>query len=166
MSTVSDYVPLAYLGGLTAVDIWKVNPIPLIPWGLMIVAPRWKHTPTAVTITAVFFSIIYTLVGVSLMTRNDAEKIDFVNLEGVVRLFQTPNYAFFGWIHFLCFDGLVGRMILLESLEFQAHPLFHYLVVAPTLLLTFLFGPSGLLLYMLVVRPLMTLLFQRKTKKD
>ena len=58
-------------------------------------------------------------------------------------LFTSPEIALAGWVHYLAFDLLVGawevRTAQREGLAF--------LLVLPCLLLTFLFGPAGFLLF-------------------
>ena len=67
----------------------------------------------------------------------------FGSLEDVMALFTAPEIALAGWIHYLAFDLLVGawevRTARREGLAF--------LLVVPCLVLTFLFGPAGFLLF-------------------
>jgi len=51
-----------------------------------------------------------------------------------------------GWVHYLAFDLFVGSW---EARDALSHRIPH-LAVIPCLLLTFLFGPAGLLLYLLL----------------
>jgi hypothetical protein len=155
------------LGGLTAVEIWgPMTPLILVAWILMVVAPRWKYTPTITLISSTLFALLYTLVGLSIMTRPDAPAMDFAKLEGVVQIFKNPNAVFFGWIHYLAFDPMIGRLMLLESLEYQVSLTFHFCVMVPTLILTFWLGPCGFLVYTVIVRPIMALVFQAKKQKE
>ena len=48
-----------------------------------------------------------------------------------------------GWIHYLAFDFLVGRVVLADA---QRRGI-HHLLVVPCLLLTFMLGPTGYLVY-------------------
>ncbi len=70
----------------------------------------------------------------------------FANFEGVINLFKSPRSVLIGWIHYLAFDAIIGLYILKNS---QHYGINHWLIV-PCLLLTFLFGPLGLLLYLLL----------------
>jgi len=67
----------------------------------------------------------------------------FATLGQVATLFRTPGLLMAGWVHFLAFDLFVGRWIVDDAL---AHRL-PRLAVLPSLVLTFLFGPVGLLLH-------------------
>ena len=70
----------------------------------------------------------------------------FSSLSSVVRLFQNRYMLLAGWVHYLAFDLFVGSW---EVRDAQRIGIAHYLV-APCLLLTFLFGPAGWLLYFLL----------------
>lgn len=67
----------------------------------------------------------------------------FNSLSEVGMLFSNPWLLLAGWLHYLAFDLLIGRWELQDAQERGIH----YLVVLPCLVLTFLFGPAGWLLY-------------------
>jgi len=68
----------------------------------------------------------------------------FDSLANVMRLFDVPLVALAGWVHYLAFDLLVGAW---EARTGRAEGI-HHLIVLPCLLLTFLFGPAGLILFL------------------
>ena len=70
----------------------------------------------------------------------------FSSLASVGLLFQNKGMLLAGWVHYLAFDLFIGSW---EVREAQRIGIAHYLV-APCLILTFLFGPVGLLSYMLI----------------
>jgi hypothetical protein len=70
----------------------------------------------------------------------------FSSLSSVALLFQNRDLLLAGWVHYLAFDLLVGSW---EVRDAQRIGIRHYLVV-PCLVLTFLFGPAGWLLYLLL----------------
>lgn len=70
----------------------------------------------------------------------------FGNLAGVATLFSVPGLLLAGWVHYLAFDLLVGRWEIDDS---GAHGLAAWWLL-PCLALTFLFGPAGWLLYLLL----------------
>lgn len=74
------------------------------------------------------------------------EEGSFSSLEGVMTFFQDPWLATAGWIHYLAFDLFVGAWELRDA---QRRGINHLLVV-PCLVITFLAGPAGLLLYFIV----------------
>ena len=67
----------------------------------------------------------------------------FSSLPDVARLFANRWLLLAGWVHYLCFDLLTGAW---EVQDARARGIPHLLVV-PCLVLTFLFGPAGWLLY-------------------
>ena len=67
----------------------------------------------------------------------------FGSLREVGMLFANPFALLAGWVHYLAFDLFIGAW---EVRDAQKHQVPH-LAVVPCLLLTFLFGPAGLLLY-------------------
>ena len=71
---------------------------------------------------------------------------DFSSLQGVAKLFENPFALVAGWVHYLAFDLVVGSWILVNS---QKHNIAHALIV-PCLLLTFLFGPIGFMVYSII----------------
>jgi hypothetical protein len=68
---------------------------------------------------------------------------NFGSLDGVLQLFSQPGAAFAGWVHFLSFDLLVGWCIAMHAVRHQVNRL----LTIPCLLLTFMAGPLGFLLY-------------------
>jgi ABA DEFICIENT 4-like len=67
----------------------------------------------------------------------------FGSLADVRRLFDEPYLLLAGWIHYLAFDLFIGGWELRDARRL-ALP---HLLVVPCLVLTFLFGPVGLLTY-------------------
>lgn len=70
----------------------------------------------------------------------------FSSLPEVMRLFDVPMIALAGWVHYLAFDLLVGAW---EARTARREGLPHWLLL-PCLVLTFLFGPIGLLLFLAI----------------
>jgi hypothetical protein len=67
----------------------------------------------------------------------------FDSLAHVAQLFQSRELLLAGWIHYLAFDLFVGAWIARSARE---HGIVLWAVV-PCLVLTFLFGPAGFLLF-------------------
>ena len=61
-------------------------------------------------------------------------------------LFDDAGATLAGWVHFLAFDLLIGWLIARHAINCQT-PVF---LVVPCLFLTFMFGPTGLLLYIAI----------------
>jgi uncharacterized membrane protein YhdT len=67
----------------------------------------------------------------------------FSSLADVMKLFTNPYAALAGWIHYLAFDLFVGGW---EVKDAGKRGISHWFVM-PCLILTFLLGPIGFLLY-------------------
>jgi hypothetical protein len=69
---------------------------------------------------------------------------NFGSLEGVTRLFASQGKLLGGWVHFLAFDLFVGGWMIDDSLAARRSRW----ALLPCLVLTFFYGPAGLLLYL------------------
>jgi Domain of unknown function (DUF4281) len=111
-------------------------------WLLLVFVPRWKWT--ARFITAVLLPLTLAFVYLFLVaTHFGQSEGSFSSLAGVSQLFRNPYNLLAGWIHYLAFDLFIGSW---EVRDAQRLGIRHLLVV-PCLVLTFIFGPVGLLLY-------------------
>ena len=70
----------------------------------------------------------------------------FGSIGEVRALFANDSALAAGWLHYLAFDLFVGAWIVRDG---TARGIYKLLIL-PSLPLTFLFGPAGLLLYLLV----------------
>ena len=115
-------------------------------WALLIFAPRWKPGSTLVApvIVAGLLSALYLLLFASGLL-GGAEG-GFGSLDELARLFANPTLLLVGWVHYLAFDLFIGAWEVRDARRLGVS---HWLVV-PCLLLTFLAGPVGLLLYLIV----------------
>ncbi|GGG47728.1 ABA4-like family protein [Hymenobacter glacieicola] len=126
------------------------NTVALLGWALLVVAPRWRLTQAVVLSGAIplLLAAAYALlIGAHYLGPHAAEG-GFNSLAEVTALFRNPWGLLAGWVHYLCFDMSLG---IWESLDARRRGVPHGLLV-PCLLLTFLLGPVGLLLYSLVRR--------------
>ena len=126
------------------------NPIALLGWTLLVLAPRWRGTRALVLSGALplLLAAAYTaLIAAHYLGAHGSEG-GFGSLAGVAALFRDPWALLAGWVHYLCFDLFTGAW---EVRDAQRRGLPHGLLV-PCLALTFLFGPAGLLLYFGVSR--------------
>ena len=81
-----------------------------------------------------------------LATADPIEGGSFGSLDSLTLLFTSKQFVLVGWIHYLVFDLFVGAW---EARDAARHGISRWVLV-PCLLLTFLFGPSGLLLYLVL----------------
>jgi len=112
-------------------------------WFLLLVAPRWKWS--ARLIGAVILPLVLAAGYLYLIARYmPGAKGGFGSLQEVRDFFESPYLLLAGWIHYLAFDLFIGSW---EVREAQRLGISHWLVV-PCLILTFLLGPIGLLLFL------------------
>jgi hypothetical protein len=138
---------------MSAETIFSICSTLVLPgWLLLIVLPRWKWTLGIISSGIIPFILGLVYVGVFIsQSGNSAEGGGFGSLEEVTILFSNPYSMTAGWIHYLAFDLFVGAWEVRDS---QKQNISHWLVI-PCLLLTFLLGPAGLALY-LILRTAMT----------
>lgn len=121
------------------------NTMVLPAWLLLIIAPTWKWTGRIVVgVIVTILSVLYVI-----LLAEGIESLDFNSfgsLEGVMQLFTEPSAVTMGWIHYLAFDLMVGWFIVNDA---QKHGINRFLTI-PCLLLSFMLGPTGLLLYFLL----------------
>lgn len=118
-----------------------VNTLVLPAWLILIFFPKKSWKNTAIHGFAIALAIVYVIYVVKGLGSMDLES--FSELKGIKAMFQTDEAVVTGWVHYLVFDLLVGNWILTQS---QKHSIPHLLIV-PCLLLCFMFGPAGYLLY-------------------
>ena len=121
------------------------NGLALAAWLLLIVLPRQRWVSGIVApfaIPAIFATMYVAIV----VTQWKGSAGGFSSLPDVATLFSQPWLLLAGWVHYLAFDLLVGTW---EVRDAQEHGVPH-LAVVPCLVLTFLFGPAGWLLYRLI----------------
>ena len=130
---------------MTSARLFEIVSTLVLPgWLLLVFAPRWRFTqPVAAVALPLTLAITY----VTLLVQHWGESAGgFGSLAEVSQLFANPNVLLAGWIHYLAFDLFIGAW---EVRDAHQHQVPHGLVI-PCLLLTFLFGPAGMLLYFLI----------------
>jgi hypothetical protein len=111
-------------------------------WLLLIFLPRWRWAARLVcpVVIPLLLALVYLWLVATTFGRTPG---GFGSLAEVSLLFQNPRALLAGWIHYLAFDLFVGSWEVRDAQRAGVH----HLLVVPCLLLTFLFGPVGLLLY-------------------
>ena len=114
-------------------------------WLLLALAPL-RRGPIILAARAVgtLLAVVYT--GFILTTLGGGGPIDFTRLDGIAASFSNPSVMLVGWIHYLAFDLWVGAW------EAEVAPRWgvpHWALL-PCLFLTFMFGPMGLLAFLIV----------------
>jgi hypothetical protein len=121
------------------------NSLALVGWIILIFLKFWSNRDQYVFgIIIVLLAVIYSWVIFSAIDKNIFT--NFSTLNGVSNLFANRQALLAGWIHYLAFDLLAGIYIIRNA---QKNNINHWLTT-PALMLTFLFGPFGLLLYFLL----------------
>ena len=118
------------------------NTTALVSWIVLILLPRALVLCKLVQVLAVgglcvAYAVLIQLVFFSVQGGG------FSSLAAVQRLFEVPEVALAGWIHYLAFDLFVGLWIAQRA---DAMGLSRWLQ-APLLGVTFMFGPIGLMLF-------------------
>lgn len=127
--------------------LFKAANYAVIPfWLLLIAAPRWRwtqrlvHGPVVLLLLTPIYA--YMLFGYAPAPEN----MKLTTLYGVMIGFSVPHIVVAGWIHYLIFDLFVGAW---ETRDAQRRGIPHVLVL-PCLIATWMIGPVGLLLYVLL----------------
>jgi hypothetical protein len=128
---------------MTAEQLFSaLNLLALAAWLPLVFRPRvrWTSTLLPVVVPSVLAALYVVLVAATLARSEGG----FSSLAGVRALFENPWALLAGWTHYLAFDLFIGGW---EVRDAQRRGIPHLLIV-PALVLTFLFGPAGLLLYL------------------
>ncbi|BDT96452.1 MULTISPECIES: ABA4-like family protein [Nocardia] len=125
------------------VTFWFAAPF----WALMILAPKWRRTGAVVASPLICLAplIVYAALIVPEFGTFAAALID-PELSGLRAVLGSSSGAAAAWAHFVAFDLFLGRWIFLDS---RARGL-PSLLISPLLVLTILFAPIGVLLYLLI----------------
>lgn len=123
------------------------GPLVLAAWaGLILSIFAARVRPIAWTAAQFLVPAILALAYVLLIWggRSAFEEGGFGSIAEIRALFANDSALVAGWFHYLAFDLFVGSWIVRDGLESSVPRL----LLVPCLLLTFLFGPTGLLLYL------------------
>ena len=125
-------------------ELFHVCSAAVIPgWLLLMFLPGWKWTQR---ITTFFLIVPLAALYLGLFLAYWNSHLGVGSLDQVYAIFQNPAMVLAGWIHYLAFDLFIGSWEVRDARKIGIH---HVLVI-PCLLGTFLVGPVGLLLYLLL----------------
>ena len=127
------------------------NALALVMWAALILLPRWPALLAGILYLGVaLLCLAYASGLVGLLTGafdgGGASSIDFTTIDGVRSIFASDAGATIGWLHYLAFDLFVGLWIARDADNKRFSQYFQ----APILLLTFIAGPLGLLVWLAV----------------
>ena len=123
----------------------SASTLAILGWCILIFLPRgWKWlNPVASMLIPLVLSVLYSVLIARYFFLAEG---GFNTLANVQQLFTYPSVALAGWVHYLAFDLFVGGVIAKQADEIGLSRM----IQAPVLLLTFMFGPFGCLLLMLI----------------
>lgn len=132
---------------MTPTEVFSLSGTIAMPmWLLMMILPKWKVTRFLIDykVIPIALALIYAFYIIQSIRMGGG--LDFGSLASVMELFTTENAVLAGWVHFLAFDLIVGMWMLDQNKKLGIHQL----IIAPCLFATFMLGPIGFLLFMIV----------------
>ena len=130
-----------------------VNLAALIAWALLILAPRWPALLSALLylviggLCALYAVLLISVLSGVIPAGNGGA--DFTTIEGIRSIFASDVGVVIGWTHYLAFDLFVGLWIARDA-DAKFFPRW---IQAPILLATFLAGPLGLVIWLVIREP-------------
>ena len=121
----------------------------MIGWLLLVLAPLRRDTAVsgARIIAALLCGVYFSFLLAALTSGNGPPAgAGFSTLAGVRLLLSTPEALLAGWVHYLAFDLFIGSWQVADAPKSNIP---HWLLL-PCLALTFVAGPVGLLLYLIL----------------
>jgi hypothetical protein len=120
------------------------NILAFVCWIPLVIFPYHKTTIKYVQYfyVPIFFAIVY---GFCLTTMIISSEIgtNMSVLDHLRRIFDSPWGFLTGWVHYLCFDFVVASYMVIGAKKIGLKKL----LLAICLILTFLLGPLGFLIY-------------------
>jgi len=132
---------------MTPSDVFSIVGMLAMPmWLLLILLPKWKGTRFLIDykVIPIVLSLVYAIYIFQAVQAGGG--MDFSSLDSVMELFTKEKAVLAGWVHYLAFDLLVGMWMVNQNRELGIHQL----LMAPCLLGTFMLGPVGFLLFMIL----------------
>ena len=130
---------------MTAEQLFSVlNLLTMASWLPLVFLPRARWSATVVPVVMpLLLAVIYVALVAATLPWSEG---GFSSLASVRALFDNPWALLAGWTHYLAFDLFIGGWEVRDARR-RGIP---HLFVVPALVLTFLLGPGGLLLYLTI----------------
>jgi hypothetical protein len=122
------------------------NMITIPMWMLMIFLSKWKVTRFLIDFKVIPLALAFIYAIYIFRAIQIGGMMDFGSLKSVMALFTEENAVLAGWVHYLVFDLLIGMWMLDQNKKLRINQL----TMAPCLFLTFMLGPIGFLLFMII----------------
>jgi len=125
----------------------------LVAWIGLIFLPRWPVLLSALLylvvggLCALYAALLISVLSGFVLAGNGGA--DFTTIEGVRSIFGSDVGVVIGWTHYLAFDLFVGLWIARDA----DAKFFARWIQAPILLATFMAGPLGLVIWLIVREP-------------
>ena len=121
------------------------NAVPLIGWLALALAPLARaRLVAAARVVAVVLAVGYGVLVTAALSKGGGSLADLSTLPGLAHAFSDPHVMLVGWVHYLALDLWTGAW---EVEEAGRRGMPHWAVL-PGLLLTFLAGPIGLMVFL------------------
>eukprot|EP01035_Chromulina_nebulosa_P008253 gene8253-11185_t len=136
------------IGPIQDAEIFPFLNFVLLGYALIIFFPRWKFTKVITLILPAVYSFLYLVLVIDWIKKNPTKvsSIDFSTLRSVVDLFKDEAAVFAGWTHYIAFDLMIARYIVLDAAE-EGIP---HIFIVPLVPVTLMLGPVGLFSYSII----------------
>ncbi len=116
-----------------------------ICWIPLLAIPYHKFTTKYVQYfgAPIFFAIVYIICFTYTVIVADSFSVNAGILDYVIKMFQGSWGFLTGWVHYLCFDLVVGSYMVIGAKKIQLNKG----ILFVCLLLTFMAGPIGFLIF-------------------
>lgn len=123
------------------------NTAALLAWVALACSPAGvAWAPVVRRVTGRWLPLAMAVLYLALLATHWRGQGGFGSIAEVRALFDVPGALVAGWVHYLAFDLFVGSWIAERAAALQMP----HLLLVPVLLLTFMFGPLGLLAFALL----------------
>jgi len=124
---------------------WYASILIFLPWLLLMFVPNWRRTELVAFIVAILLFLVAAWFTFSYL-RSESATGDLWSLDGFENLFRSKEMLLTGWLNYLSFCLLVGIWQVHDARQEEIP----HLLVVPSLLLTLITGPAGLLVYLVI----------------
>jgi hypothetical protein len=132
---------------MTPTIVFSIASVIALPmWVLMLFFSKWKVTQFLIDFKVIPLALAFIYAIYIFQAIQIGGMMDFGSLTSIMALFTEKNALLAGWVHYLAFDLLVGMWMLDQNKELRINQL----LMAPCLFLTFMLGPIGFLLFMII----------------
>lgn len=118
----------------------------MVGWLILILLPRRWPLLTAIPRYAIPFGLSLLYAGLAMTHFFTIEGGGYGSLDEVAALLGKREMLLAGWVHYLAFDLFIGGWIAIEADKLGINRLLQ----APILVATFMFGPVGLAIFLMM----------------